>query len=196
MATSQSWVNEYKHMMDVSLRRKLLNSLHPDNKHNFHFPVLIQFKQKLTNARIRSFKQLMGDYSFTMGHKLGLINAISGKASIACLQKMCQTEMVRCVYLNRKVRKTLDIATPAVGSLAAQRSGATGAGVTIAILDTGIFHILIWETGSLVSGILSITDKTLMTTTVMVPTWLDVLLVTEAVQLAAENISELLQKQM
>jgi serine protease AprX len=139
MANRSNWMNTHKHMMDAPLRSRLLGCLRQGNRFNTHFPVIVKLKQKPTNARIRSFRQQMGTYDFSMQQKLGIINAISCKASMSCLQKMCETGMVQRIYLNRRVRTTLDVATPDVGTLAVQRSGLTGRGVTIAVLDTGIY---------------------------------------------------------
>lgn len=47
--------------------------------------------------------------------------------------------MIRHMYLNRKMKLALNIATPAVGSSAVQKTGRTERGVTIAVLDTGVF---------------------------------------------------------
>ncbi|MEW9671532.1 S8 family peptidase [Ammoniphilus sp. 3BR4] len=56
------------------------------------------------------------------------------------LKKLCVTDLVKRIYLDAKGRVALDIGRSAVGSDVAQRAGGlTGKGITIAILDTGIF---------------------------------------------------------
>lgn len=138
MTIGSNWVNSHKHMMDAPLRSKLLGCIHNGNRFNTQFNVIVQFKQKPTKARIEAFQQQMGK-SFILEHKLDCINAISGKASIECLQRMCETGVVHSISLNRRIKMSLDVATPSVASLAVQGSGLTGKGVTIAVLDTGIY---------------------------------------------------------
>lgn len=134
-----AWIHRYKHMIDLPLRKDLQKAEPHSAKTGSLYPVIVQFKKKTPLTRIRTFQKQMGIPSFTVARRLGIIHAISGVATRTSLQKMCESDDVRRIYLNRKAKISLNIAAPSVGLAPIPPGKLTGKGITIAILDTGIY---------------------------------------------------------
>jgi len=66
------------------------------------------------------------------------INTVSSPVSISQLQKIVKLKGVKKVYLDRKVRACLHIASPTIQAPPIWKTENQGEGATIAILDTGI----------------------------------------------------------
>ena len=64
---------------------------------------------------------------------------VAARVSASCLKRLCKIKFVRRVHPDRKVRVSLRIATPSIGSAKLQKRGLTGKGVTIAVIDTGVY---------------------------------------------------------
>ncbi len=143
MSKDSGLTTAYKSRMDVALRKVIRSvvrtSVRTSARTPVTFPVIIQFKQKVTSAQLQTIRNRVGASSFKIKRRLPLINAISARVTHSCVKKICEMESIQRVYLNRKAKVSLDIATPAVGSSALQKAGLTGQGITIAVLDTGIF---------------------------------------------------------
>ncbi|WP_248926807.1 S8 family peptidase [Paenibacillus hamazuiensis] len=71
--------------------------------------------------------------------KLPLIHAVALRLPRHHIRKACRCRAVRYIGKDRVMRAALNVATPTVGGAAAAQSGWTGKGVTIAVLDTGIY---------------------------------------------------------
>lgn len=139
--------------MDVHLKKSLIKSYHflrkypcfmqnlarPIYERVSTLPVMVQFKNELTDTKVNSIIECIGSPRFSITKILPMINCITLKVCICDLKKLCDHEAVSRIYLDRKVHTTLDIATPSIGSVAAQQAGLTGNGVTIAVIDTGIY---------------------------------------------------------
>ncbi len=72
-------------------------------------------------------------------HRLNMINSIALMISIAELKRICTSDLVRRIYLCRTLRPDLITATPIVKSSFAHKEGYTGKGITIALIDSGIY---------------------------------------------------------
>lgn len=125
--------------MDPYLRRMLTRVHHW--KHRIPMvQVIVQFKEKNQKKQLQLLKKYIHPYQLKNNHAcLGLIRSIAVKVPADCIGRLCGCKDVRYVYKDRKNRIHLHVATPAIGASAAQASGWTGSGVTIAILDTGIY---------------------------------------------------------
>ncbi|KAF1086277.1 Serine protease AprX [Sporotomaculum syntrophicum] len=118
----QDWV--YK------LKRKL-------HKHK----VIIQFDPLVRNAgSLRTLSSILG---FKANRELDIINAVSAELSTEKLEKVAQHKSVVKVWYDYEVRALLNIAAPTVGAPDLWQSPGevpyTGAGVTVAVIDTGIY---------------------------------------------------------
>ncbi|RNB89564.1 peptidase S8 [Brevibacillus fluminis] len=133
------WIRQHKHLLDLPLRKGLRRASPQTKKENARYPVIVQFKKKTLPSTIQSCKKQWGPSSFIAARRLGIIKAISGTATLSCLQKMCESKHVERIYLNQKAKMSLDVAAPSVGLTKSTTNRFTGKGVTIAILDTGIY---------------------------------------------------------
>lgn len=64
---------------------------------------------------------------------------IAGRIALSRLEQLAADPLVQQVALDIEVRALLDVATPSLRAAPADTGGLTGAGVTIAILDTGVY---------------------------------------------------------
>ncbi|MCS7463622.1 S8 family peptidase [Paenibacillus doosanensis] len=100
-------------------------------------PVIVEFSGASHKKHAGRLMKKLGGRCRHKGH-LWLIRGWAARVAPSCLKTICAHKQVAKVYLDRKNRTKLNIATPAVGSAAVQKSGATGKGVGIAIIDTGV----------------------------------------------------------
>ena len=98
--------------------------------------VIIQYRQRPTTAD----HQQVGRRGGKLTGELGLINAATYHVSAGALRDLVQSEDVVYASPDRKVHSQLDFAAPAVGADLALGAGWDGAGVGIAIIDSGIFR--------------------------------------------------------
>lgn len=134
------WVRHYAGKINRPLKRKLQHSKLTGKK-SAAVPVIVQFKNKLTPARMQALQKHLGVHAFPVKHRLHLLNAVSSRVSMKCLERICSCGEIGRVYLDEVKKATLNIATPSIGATALQqRRGLTGKGVNIAIIDTGVFR--------------------------------------------------------
>ncbi|MNB83183.1 Serine protease AprX [compost metagenome] len=133
------WIRHYAAKINRPLKHQLRNSK-GSAKRAVPVPVIVQFKHKLTPARIQALQKHIGGHSFPVKHRLPLLNAVSAQVSVKCLERICSCGEVGKVYLDGVKKAFLNIATPSIGSAALQQTrGLTGKGVNIAIIDTGVY---------------------------------------------------------
>lgn len=115
--------------------------LRSNSKKNSLIPVIVQFSNKSNRTACKrqaaQLKQKLGNRCRHIGH-LWLVRCWAARVSPSALRTIIAHKRVAKVYLDRKNRINLNVATPAVGAAAAQRAGATGKGVGIAIIDSGV----------------------------------------------------------
>ncbi|MRN52936.1 S8 family peptidase [Paenibacillus monticola] len=135
----QIWLQKNAVTINRPLRNRIQQAYLPGRK-ALEIPVIIQFKQKITATGLHALQKRLGQHSFPIIRRLHLLNAVSSKVSVKCLEQMCGCREVRKIYLDNVKKTSLYIATPSIGSAAVQRKkGLTGKGINIAILDTGVF---------------------------------------------------------
>ncbi|WP_051074290.1 S8 family peptidase [Effusibacillus pohliae] len=136
--------------MDIHLKRSLVQSyrflrkvpcflqnwIRPLLERASRVPVIIRLKDELTAMDIGSLQK---SRRLSRAKHHPLIRSVSCRVSIANLKRLCEHDKIACIHYDRKVHTLLDVATPSIGSAAAQRSGWTGKGVTVAVVDTGIY---------------------------------------------------------
>jgi serine protease AprX len=123
--------------MDHHLKRALLTKGNARKKQFIR--VIVQFKEPLNDKHIHLLRKHLFPHALKDCRRLHMVRSIAATVPADGLKHMCRCRPVHRIYIDRKRRALLNIATPAVGAAAAQRSGWKGRGVTIAILDTGIF---------------------------------------------------------
>jgi len=138
--SEQSWLKQHRTRIHGTLRKKIQKAYHSSSK-PASIPIIIKFKHKMTSAQLKSLQQHLKSHDFPIHHKLHSLNCVSSRISMKCLEHLCCWHGVDKVYLDGIKKTTLHIATPSIGSKAAQtKMNLTGKGVNIAILDTGVYR--------------------------------------------------------
>jgi subtilisin family serine protease len=76
--------------------------------------------------------------SFALGRRYESVNGFSGRAQRAAIEALLRHDGTAFVYLDGRVRATLQQGAGLVGASAAHAGGVTGSGVRVAVLDSGI----------------------------------------------------------
>lgn len=101
-------------------------------------PVIVQFHENLTGTL--AVKELAAMAGCRIHRDLELINAFSTKANAKNLEALVNSRVVKRIWYDREVRAVLDVASPAVQAAQLWENNLTGKGVTVAVLDTGIYN--------------------------------------------------------
>ncbi|GAA3407244.1 serine protease AprX [Paenibacillus hodogayensis] len=129
--------------MSPHLRRKVAASLpgKEGRKRQGTIRVIIEFDRKPTRQCVESVKRGLKPHArhFHVLRRMTRLQAMSARISLAGLRRLCCHRNVTRVHLDRKVRVTLNVATPSVGASELQKQGIGGKGVTIAVIDTGAY---------------------------------------------------------
>ncbi|MEI7025312.1 S8 family peptidase [Paenibacillus sp. y28] len=104
-----------------------------------HLAVIIQVRRKNCLKHMAALHRHLHRHGFKPKRRLPLIGAVLAHVTPGMIRKLCKHKLVSRIYDNYRVRTCMNIAGPAVGSGAALRSGLTGKGIGIAIVDTGIY---------------------------------------------------------
>lgn len=128
---------DYQSKMDHSLRRYVQAPKRKSSK----IKVIIEFSRQPSRKLLYQLKRRVTSHAhqFRIRRKLKLIRSVAAHVHAQCLHKLCAHGSVKRVHLDRKLYTRLNIATPSIGSKALQRAGVSGRGVTIGIIDTGVF---------------------------------------------------------
>lgn len=101
---------------------------------------------ELISVIVRTEKGLQEKHRVTVNesggklkHNLSLINGFSAELSASAINDLAAENEVTGVFFDSDVKACLDIAAPSVNAPAAWDSGLTGKGVTVAVVDTGIY---------------------------------------------------------
>ncbi|MGE5672822.1 MAG: S8 family peptidase [Mycobacterium leprae] len=147
LPTMLQWVRTDGHRLDSALRHRLFDMhraprwlpcwFHPAwhwlTGRLVRIPVIMAVDEQQAQV-VRTCRQARGQ----VVHQLEHLNLVTARMRGTALQKVCREPGVRRVWLDREVHALLDVAVPATHDLkAADRF--TGVGVTIAIIDTGIY---------------------------------------------------------
>lgn len=103
--------------------------------------VIIEFDCKPSLRMVDSLRRSVVTHAhrFEPLRRMSRVYALSAIVSISCLRKLCRHPNVLRVHLDSKLKINLNIATPSVGATALQKRGIGGNGITIAIIDTGVY---------------------------------------------------------
>ncbi|MFK7696132.1 S8 family peptidase [Paenibacillus sp. HJGM_3] len=138
---SQARTSAMRHRKVSPLLRRHLQTMNKGARARKKIKVIIEFKRLPSREQLRALRGRIASrpHHFRVRRKLKLIRSVAAHMHAGCLRKLCAHGLVKRVHLDRKLRTTLNVATPAIGSTALQRRGVTGKGVTIGIIDTGVF---------------------------------------------------------
>jgi len=146
-----AWLRANAHKFDRELRGRILaqqrsiakfpcifQGLYRRLSNRFsRIPVIIQLtptneeeKAKISNMLIQHGKGV---------RQLPLINGYSTRLSLNSLKEMAGQSSIAKIYLDKEVRALLDTAVPTVKANQVWQEEYTGEGITIAVLDTGVY---------------------------------------------------------
>jgi serine protease AprX len=150
-------VRAHADKLEKPLRERLLNLYRPFKwtpcfMHNMFegalkrgrkFSVIIEFEKGCFESGCNEVKKVMNNNFFnTMKREFSRVSCCSADVTPKGLEDiLTNCQHIRKVYLNREVHALLDVAVPSANAKDIQRNNTvlTGKGVTIAVIDTGIY---------------------------------------------------------
>jgi serine protease AprX len=100
-------------------------------------PVIVQLENTRNNEL--SAKTVASSAKCKLKKELTLINAFATKVNAKSLELLVRNNNVKKIWYDREVKAVLDVASPAVQCVSLWESNITGKGITVAVLDTGIY---------------------------------------------------------
>ncbi|HEY8462648.1 MAG TPA: S8 family peptidase [Bacillota bacterium] len=94
---------------------------------------------ELTRPRNDRIYSLIESNRGRIRRELNLIPSIAVELPTLCLEQFARCQLVKKIWYDAKVQTCLDVAVPVIGGTAARQLGLTGAGVVVAVIDTGIY---------------------------------------------------------
>ncbi|MDD2496493.1 MAG: S8 family peptidase [Tissierellia bacterium] len=104
-----------------------------NNQDNDIIPIIISYKdsKKMTDGKISSL-------STKLNRELPIVNGYACEMSTEAIREIIRDPNIEYISYDTKVFAVMDIARKTVGADRIPRSGYTGKGVTVAIIDTGV----------------------------------------------------------
>lgn len=158
--TGMQWVRACSHRMDQHLRQTLRDLYQPLSRYprfmrsymerrwsrRMRIPVIIEFHkhEESYSAGLSQLHEHMKEHKrCRMGQEMPYLYCCSAELTPAAVERLLQPEdchsRVTRVYLDRTCTAHMDTARASVRAEQLQTEGLTGAGVTIAVLDTGVY---------------------------------------------------------
>lgn len=147
-----NWLRTSSAKLDPELRTRLLNCyrttaqlpcflqrLYHRLQAKFQrYPVIIQFTPVRDREAVQQLRAEIAQYTNTVDD-LELVHSFSASLSLMAIRKITEHSLVAKIFLDRETRILLDVAVPAIQANTLWEKTYTGEGVTIAVLDTGIY---------------------------------------------------------
>lgn len=131
MFSEEKWRRLYGHRLTAGLSREIFTNHRPKVQ------VILEFCTYRRYCRIR-IRQSVLDMGGKILHELPLINSIAVELSSEALLELVPEAEPEAVWQDLTVYPCLNVAAPTVGAVYAHRHEITGAGVTVAVIDSGI----------------------------------------------------------
>lgn len=146
------WLRNNAHKFDKELRARILTQHRAISKFPCIFqnlyrrwynrfqrlPVIIQFSPMRSAEEKEQVQRLLRHHGKIV-HDLKMINSVSARLSVKSIKNIAQESGIAKIYLDREVRALLNHAVPSVKADLVWEKEYTGRGVTIAIVDTGVY---------------------------------------------------------
>lgn len=145
------WIRAHSHKFCPSLRRSALEWYRPAK----HLPCFFQGTYKGAKQRLKKFpiivqlkdvralectpQSVAQNAGCRLKEELALINAFSTRVNAKNLENLVKNSNVKRVWYDREIRAILDTATKTTHATDLWDDEVTGKGVTVAVLDTGIY---------------------------------------------------------
>jgi len=147
-----AWMGTYSAKLDRALQRQLAAHYHAFRKtpsllrtimrpvlNKKQFPVIIQTCPTLSDSEVTAVHAMVAAEGGNVRQTLPMVSGISTRVTIDAIQKLAAHDHVERIHLDRPVRALLDIAEPTIKAPPVWKHNLTGKGVTVAIVDTGIY---------------------------------------------------------
>lgn len=131
MLSEEKWRRLHGHRLTAGLSREIFMNQRPEVR------VILEFCSYRRYCLIRT-RQAVLELGGKILHELPLINSIAVELPSAALLELIPEAEPEVVWPDLTVYPCLNVAAPAVGAVYAHRHGITGAGVTVAVIDSGI----------------------------------------------------------
>ncbi|QDI90719.1 hypothetical protein EPH95_05625 [Salicibibacter halophilus] len=131
-------------LIDSYLRQELVGAGKPQSHalSSGIFPVMVQFQPGTScfNNGVNHLKSIVNNYAHCkMNQSLPRFSLQGGNLTATALEDLCANcGDVKKIYLDREFSVLLDTATETTRAIELQEEDATGEGVTVAVLDTGV----------------------------------------------------------
>lgn len=113
----------------------LLKQIHSQKEPAVNSKIIIEFTGRKTDRILSLLDSGQGKVTL----ELKLIPSLVAELSHSGLEEIARSRWVKKIWYDAPVMVCLDVAVPAIGGAVAQKKGATGEGVAVAVIDTGIF---------------------------------------------------------
>ncbi|MEN1967137.1 S8 family peptidase [Lentibacillus sp. N15] len=137
------WFEEAGRKLDPGLVEQLHVKTKEDPQEigNESIPVIVYFNQQSPLDEKDDFiKTCHTETNNNVNNELGLDNTLSGQLTPRMIRKLKDHGAVDRIFYDRDVKALLDVATREIGAKKVQEQlGLTGKGVTVAVIDTGIY---------------------------------------------------------
>ncbi|WP_324717182.1 S8 family peptidase [Carboxydochorda subterranea] len=147
------WVRNHAHRMDAELRRALVALHRPSGffpcaaaraftwwaYRRRRLPVLLFPGSRERDRGLESARTRLEQAGCRRCRPLPSIGALATEVTPETLRTLLEQEVVARAAYDREIRALLDVAAPTIGVPAAWEQGLTGRGITIGVLDTGIY---------------------------------------------------------
>ncbi len=104
----------------------------------FAIPVVVQLHDHIPGAL--HMNDLAAFVGCRVNKELSVINAFSTRVNMKKLESLVGNRSVKKVWYDREVRAVLDVASPTVQAPSMWERMLTGKGITVAVLDTGVYN--------------------------------------------------------
>ncbi|MDQ0418817.1 serine protease AprX [Croceifilum oryzae] len=136
----REWYEKYAHRLDPDLRVQLSRKKQLDKESiSVSYPIIIQL-DKEESVDTYALADWCASRGGSVLGEIPLIDSIYGEFSAELLEELVVHHQVEHLYLDRRVYASLDLSAKSTGVRQLQlERNLMGTGITIAILDTGLF---------------------------------------------------------
>ena len=145
------WLRAHAAKMDRNLRGAVVDSLRLSPRvpcfvsrlllpfrRRRRVPVVVQFQKECSKEEFETFTRRLAELRCGKTCELPAVGGIATEIPIGRLKEVVEDARVKRVTLDREVKALMDVAAPSVYAPAVWDELVTGAGVGVAVIDTGI----------------------------------------------------------
>ncbi|HEX3032518.1 MAG TPA: S8 family serine peptidase [Bacillota bacterium] len=147
------WVRKHSRKMCPKLRTEVLNNYRPNKwlpcflqplvtrwrERYAKINVVIEQHEGCHEAELAGIDAAMKKHNCKVSHQLHLVNGFAGRLNLSSIAELAANPGIKKIWLDREVHAVLDIAPAVVQAPQVWDWGFTGEGITVAVVDTGIY---------------------------------------------------------